>query len=117
VSASQYGNDYREADLGRRLEARRARDGERQRVLCLRCRKRLPEGKRAHAKYCSVACGNAFRYHARRDSKAALRKECRRAAWLARAPALCACGEPLSLSLRGAPPARRWRAKQREARP
>lgn len=95
----------------RRIEMRDAMRGERPRVLCDRCRRRIPETKRADAKYCSEHCKRRGRF----DTLDEMRKELRRAVRMLKTVGRCACGCALDVRIRpGAVPTRCIRCRKRE---
>src|SRR6185312_4227331 len=72
-------------DRQQMTELRIALRRQRQRIRCLRCRKKIPETRRIVARYCSVACHSAHR----REELTALRSECRQAVRTSRPCAEC----------------------------
>lgn len=79
-------------DLERRIQARRAMEGQRRRVRCKRCRKQIPEERRSVAVYCSPACHNSHRWEVQTALRAEIRDTVR-----SMQPSACECGAPLSL--------------------
>lgn len=90
---------FTEADLVRLRRERESRVGEKGRVRCRRCRGAIPEGKRADAVYCSVACKRRYRWEKRNE----LTKEIRDAVRGMKVVAQCECGEPLDTRVRPGP--------------
>ena len=86
-------------DLDRRLEARRAHESDRIGVLCRRCRKPIPEGRRCDARVCSRRCHGSMKWEERNTLVA----EIRHARRLERYPDLltmrCGCGADLHNTL------------------
>lgn len=100
-----------EEDLVRIRAARGAAEGVRRRARCLRCRKRIPDCRRADALYCSEECHDRHR----REEVSGLRSEVR-AIVRALAPTTCDCGAPLSVAGKSGPiPRRCRRCANREA--
>ncbi len=116
-----YSND----EHARRIDERQARCDLRQRIRCVRCHRKIPEGKRADAMYCSDWCRRRHRFE-RLDL---IRREIYVAMRMLRVVERCECGEPLDTSVRPGPvpirckrcytreAMRRWRQKQREVTP
>jgi predicted nucleic acid-binding Zn ribbon protein len=107
-----------EAELVKRVDARRASRGVRQHVRCVRCRKAIPASKRADAKYCSEKCKRQYNP----EQRYKLQREIRVIARAGKIVPHCIdCGAPLEMRVRPGPvPTRCLRCynamKQREHR-
>lgn len=88
-----------ESDLLRLRREREARRGERQHVRCRRCRKLIPECKRADAVYCSKVCKRSYRWERRNE----LVREVRLAVRNLKVVPVCPCGAELNTTPRPGP--------------
>jgi hypothetical protein len=81
-----------EADLSRRIDARRfLQKAQVRKTRCKRCRRLIPETRRADALYCSQKCHDDYR----REQLTKFRSELRGEVRLLTAPTHCPCGTPL----------------------
>lgn len=98
-------------ELAERIAIRRSRDvrgGERKRINCKRCRRKIPESRRRDALFCSKRCCNNYAWEERTKLRTEIRTEVR----LMLQSVVCQCGNNLNNTPGRHGPLAKWCGKR-----